>query len=192
MFYTKMDNINCIKRKIEKIIEKSSVPEDPVHSRNTLEWLLKLEPNADVALQIAALGHDIERAVVQRKVNRQSYKNYDDFKYGHSLNSAKILSELMEGCNISRELINDVTSLVSNHETGGDKRSDILKNADSISFFHVNLPYYFERNSFEETKKRYLWGYRKLPVNLKMIVAEFNYDNKKLESLINVKCLFKN
>ncbi len=179
-----MDNINCIKRKIEKIIEKSSVPEDPVHSKDTLKWLFKLEPDADAALQIAALGHDIERAIEQRKVKRESYKNYDDFKHAHSLNSAKILSELMEGCDTGRKLINDVTSLVRNHETGGDGRSDILKNADSISFFHVNLHYYFKRNSIEETMKRCLWGYKKLPDNLKKIVAEFNYEDKKLESII--------
>ncbi len=178
-----MDNINCVKRNIEEIIEKSSVPEDPIHSKNTLKWLFKLEPNADAALQIAALGHDIERAIEQRKIKREPYKNYDDFKRAHSLNSAKILSELMERCNAGRELINYVTSLVRNHETGGDRRSDILKNADSISFFHVNLPYYFERNSIEETMKRCLWGYKKLPDNLKKVVAEFKYNNETIESL---------
>lgn len=184
-----MDNISCIKRKIKDIIEKSSVPEDPVHSKDTLEWLLNLEPDADDALQIAALGHDIERAIEERKVKRKDYKNYDDFRQAHSLNSAKILSELMEECNIDRELLNDVTYLLCNHETGGNRRSDILKNADSVSFFHVNLPYYFERHSVDETKKRCLWGYGKLPDNLKEIVAEFSYGNKKLESLF--RCLLK-
>ena len=70
------------------------------------------------------------------------------------------------------------------HETGGSKRVDILRDADSISFFQVNLPDYFIRNGVEETRKRYLWGYRKLPDNLKRIVAEFDYQNKELESLV--------
>jgi hypothetical protein len=63
-----MDNIDCVKKKMEWIIKKSQVPEDPVHSKNTLEWLLKLKPDADDALKIAALGHDIERAIAERKV----------------------------------------------------------------------------------------------------------------------------
>lgn len=184
MFHIRMDNVDCVKRRIEEIIEKSSVPENPIHSKDTLKWVLKLEPGADEALQIAALGHDIERAIEGRKVRRKDYQNYDDFKRAHSLNSAKILSGLMEECDISRELLDDVAFLVHNHETGGDRRSDILKDADSISFFHVNLPYYFERNSIEETKKRCLWGYRKLPDNLKAVVAEFSYKDKKLESLV--------
>jgi hypothetical protein len=36
----------------------------------------------------------------------------------------------------------------------------------------------------EETKKRCLWGYRKLPKNLKKVVAEFDYQNKELELLV--------
>jgi hypothetical protein len=75
-----MDNIDYLKRKIEEIIKKSPVSEDPIHSKNTLEWLLKLKPDADEALKIAALGHDIERAIEERKVRREDYKNYDEFK----------------------------------------------------------------------------------------------------------------
>ncbi len=176
--------MDCVKRKIEEIIEKSSVPEDPVHSKNTLEWLVQLEPDADDALQIAALVHDIERAIEQQKVKRKDYKNYDDFKEAHSLNSAKMLTVLMEECNIDREFIADVTFLVRNHETGGSRRADILKNADSVSFFHVNLPCYFERNGIVETKRRYIWGYGRLSDNLKKIVSEFHYQDREVESLV--------
>ena len=46
-----MDKIDRVKKKIEEIIKKSSVPEDPIHSKNTLQWLLKLKPDADEALK---------------------------------------------------------------------------------------------------------------------------------------------
>jgi len=179
-----MDNIDCVKKKIEEIIKKSPVSEDPIHSKNTLEWLLKLKPDADEALKIAALGHDIERAIEERKVRREDYKNYDEFKDAHASNSAKDLTEIMEPCNISKKIADDIFFLVCHHETGGSERVDILRDADSISFFQVNLPDYFIRNSVEETRKRYLWGYRKLPDNLKRVVAEFDYQNKELESLV--------
>ena len=179
-----MDNIDCVKKEIEEIIKKSPVPEDPMHSKNTLEWLLKLKPDADDALTIAALGHDIERAIEERKVMREDYKNYDEFKEAHASNSAKILAELMKECSISKKLADDIFFLVRHHETGGTRRVDILRDADSISFFHVNLPYYFIRNGVKETKKRCLWGYRKLPENLKRVVAEFDYQNKELELLV--------
>ncbi len=179
-----MDNINCVKKRIEEIIKESPVPEDLIHSKNTLEWLLKLNPDADEALQTAALGHDIERAIEGRKVKREDFKNYDEFKDTHASNSAKVMTEIMEECDISKRLADDIFSLVRYHETGNTKRIDILRDADSISFFHVNLPYYFIRNGAEETKKRCLWGYRRLSVHLKRIVSEFVYHNKDLEVLV--------
>ncbi len=51
----------------------SSVPEDPRHAENTLDWLLRLKPDADEPLQIATLGHDIERALEAGKVKRATY-----------------------------------------------------------------------------------------------------------------------
>jgi len=179
-----MDNINCVKRKIEEIIKESSVPKDLIHSKNTLEWLLKLNPDADEALKIAALGHDIERAIEGRKVKREDFKNYDEFKDAHASNSAKVMTEIMKECGISKRLADDIFSLVRYHETGNTKCIDILRDADSISFFHVNLPCYFIRNGAEETKKRCLWGYRRLSDHLKSIVSEFVYHNKELEALV--------
>ena len=172
-----------IKKRIEGIIERSLVPEDRVHAKNTLEWLLKLKPDAGEALKIAAYGHDIERAIENRKVRRKDYKSYDDFKKGHALNSAGILKEIMEDCNVRRGLVNDVFNLVRHHETGEDG-ADVLNHADAVSFFQVNLPYYFVRNSLEDTKGRFLWGYKRLPEYLKRVVAKFDYQNKELDSLV--------
>ena len=149
-----------------------------------MEWLLKLKPDADEALKIAALGHDIERAIEEQKVIRKDYISYDDFKKAHALNSAKILKEMMVGCNVGKELIDDVFFLVIHHEIGGNRRVDVLRNADTISFFHVNLPYYFVRNDAEETKGRCLWGYKKLPDNLKRVVANLRYEDKEVEFLL--------
>jgi hypothetical protein len=70
----------------------------------------------------------------------------------------------MKECSISKKIAADILFLVCHHETGGTKRVDILRDADIISFFHVNLLYYFIRNGVEETKKRYLWGTGSYPI----------------------------
>jgi len=177
-----------LKKEIEETIKRSLVLEDLPHSKNTLKWLLKLKPDSDEALKIAALGHDIERAMEERKVRRDNYKSYNEFKDAHALNSAKIMAEIMRGYKLSQELIDAVYFLVRNHERGGNNKVNVLKDADTISFFDVNLPYYFARNSVEETKKRCLWGYKKLSSNLKKIVVEFDYEDKELRSLVS-KCV---
>jgi len=181
-----MDKINLVKRKIEEVIKGSSVPEDPFHSKNTLEWLLKLMPDADESLKIAALGHDIERAIEKKKVRRQDYKDYDTFKDAHALNSAHVLAEIMQANDIDKKMINEVFFLVQHHEVGGTDRVDILKDADSISYFDVNLPLYFIRNNLKETKRRCLWGYQRLSDKGKRIVAGFDFQNKELNALVRV------
>jgi len=179
-----LKNIVCLKKKIEKIIKNSLVSEDPIHSKNTLEWLLKLKPDADEALKIAALAHDIERAIEKRKVRRKDYRDYDKFKNAHALNSANILLEIMKECNASKELTDDVFCLIRFHETGGSRRVNILRGADGISFFHVNLPEYFSRNGKKETEKRWFWGYRRLSEKERIIIAKFNYQDEELNALV--------
>ena len=173
-----------MKRRIEKIISGSPVPEDPVHSKNTLEWLLKLEPEADIALQTAALGHDIERAIENRKIRREPFINYDEFKAAHAKNSAEILMKIMEDCSIKKQLADEIIRLVLRHETGGDQRSELLKNADSISFFDVNLPYYFKRNGWDETKQRCEWGYKRLSAEMKIIVMDITHEKNELNKIM--------
>lgn len=163
------NDIEGLQDEIRSIISRSRVPEDPVHAQNTLEWLLKLRPDADEALHIAALGHDIERAMEDRKVCRDDYENFDTFKADHAKNSAQILKKIMEDKNIGKDLIEEVYRLVCRHETGGDTRSDLIRDADGLSFFEVNLPLYFEREGLEKTLERCRWGYQRLSPRLPLI-----------------------
>lgn len=182
-----MNSTERLRKKIESIIARSGVAEDPVHSKNTLEWLLKFEPDADEALQIAALGHDIERAVSQRKVRREDFPDYDRFKAAHAGNSAVILKEIMLQCGVEDEtLIQEVYDLVRRHEVGGDARCDLLKDADGISFFEVNLPLYYQRNVPEETKRRCVWGYRRLSEKMKNLVGNLTFENEQLNTLLRI------
>ena len=174
-----------IESEIETIISKSQVPEDSIHSQNTREWVLKLKPEADMALQIAALGHDIERSIEERKIKRANFTNYNEFKKAHSQNSAIILHEILVKYNVNQGLIDKVVHLVLLHEFGGMQEANILKCADSISFFDVNLPFYFQRNSEEETAFRIKWGYKRLSKVAKSIVRNFSFDNIELEALFN-------
>lgn len=180
----RMNNIGRLKQRIKSIILRSNIPEDPVHAQNSLEWLLKLKPNADEALQIAAFGHDIERALEKDRVKREDFADYGAFKAAHSLNSARILKKMMQADQVQQDITEDVFQLVRHHEIGGDPRSDLIREADSISFFDVNLPFYFEREGREETLRRCRWGYQRLSPETKKIVQTFFYHYPELNSLI--------
>lgn len=180
-----MNSIERVKKTIESTIAASRVPEDPVHAKNTVQWLLKLDPGADEALQIAALGHDIERAIEERKVRREDFDDYDQFKAAHAANSAEILKEILVECGLEDEtLIQQIYDLVCRHEVGGDPRSDQLKDADSISYFDVNLPLYYQRHGWAETKRRCVWGYGRLSEKMRRVVASLTFENEELNALL--------
>jgi len=179
-----MNTIECAKRKIRAIIAGSEVPEDPRHAENTLEWLLRLSSNADQALQIAALAHDIDRAIEEGRVRRTDYNDYDVFKAAHARNGAKILRVILDKCDTARSIADEACRLVRLHEIGGDLRSDLLKYADSISYFEVNMPLYYQREGWEETKRRCIWGYRRLSSRMKKIVERITYEDEELTHLL--------
>ena len=179
-----MDSINCAKQRIRAIIAKSSVPEDPGHADNVLEWLLKLKPDADQALQLAALAHDIDRADDQTKIKRADFNNYDQFKATHAQHSATILKEILHQCQVEPSIINNACQLVEKHEIGGDTRSDLLKDADSISYFSVNMPLYFQREGYEETLKRCIWGYQRLSSKMREVCQNITYSHDILNQIL--------
>ena len=179
-----MDNIDCAKQKIRAVIAGSQVPEDPRHADNTLEWLLCLEPDAGDALQLAALAHDIDRAIEEIKVKQADFDDYDAFKAAHARNGAELLRPILNACGVAGDIVDEACRLVEVHEVGGDPRSDLLKDADSISYFDVNLPLYCQREGWAETKRRSLWGYRRLSARAKEFVNKICYQDETLMQLL--------
>ncbi len=188
-----MKNFEEIKNYLLDIISNSPIPEDLPHAKNTLHWLLKIYPKADISLKISAIGHDIERAIPER-IKRENYNNYDEFKKAHALRSAKILKNILLNFNLSDNIIQNIFNIVKNHEHGGDFYSNILKEADSLSFFDVNIKYLYEREGYEKTLERAIWGYKRLSDFGKEFLRNIEYKNKYL-NLIKEKILemeFKN
>jgi len=179
-----LKTIQCAEQRIRSAISGSTTPEDPTHAESTLAWVLKLMPEADEALRLAALGHDIERAMATRRALKKNFRSFEEFKAAHAANSAEILRSILEKCGVQEQVRFEVCRLVRLHETGGDERSNILKNADALSFFENNLPLYFARNGAPETKRRATWGYARLSSQLRPIIAQFRYESEELNALL--------
>lgn len=179
-----LKSIRCAEQRIRSVISRSKIPEDPLHAENTLAWVLKLMPEADEALKLAALGHDIDRAIEIRKVQKNRFRSFEEFKAAHASNSAEILEGILEECGVEEGVRVEACRLVRLHETGGDERSDILKNADALSYFQDNMPLYFARNGWTETKRRAMWGYARLSPKLRSIVGQLRFESEDLNTLL--------
>ncbi|MCF6336697.1 MAG: DUF4202 domain-containing protein [Gammaproteobacteria bacterium] len=179
-----MDSVDCAKQKIRAVIAGSRVPEDPGHADNTLKWLLHLQPDVGVALQLAALAHDIDRAIEEVKVQRADFDDYNAFKAAHARHGAELLRPILTACDVARDIVDETCRLVTIHEVGGDPDADLLKDADSISYFDVNLPLYYQREGWAETKRRSLWGYQRLSARARKIVGNIDYEEGAINRLL--------
>ncbi len=147
------------------------------HFKRTVYWLKKLKPAADEAMLIAAIAHDIDRAFRAGTIRLiiQFDKGFKDdfFLIDHPKKGAEITGNFLEKQGADEELISRVKMLVSKHEVGGNRDQNLIKDADSISFFENNaehfatkltrdisrakvkekLDWMFERITFQDAKK---------------------------------------
>lgn len=164
-------------------LRHSQVPEDPGHAENTLQWLLRLCPDADLALRLAALAHDIERSRPDR-LRRQDFSDYDRFKAMHAAIGARMAARLFRQAAVERGVRREACRLIRLHESGGDERSDLLKDADSISFFDHNLPAYFQREGREESLRRACWGYARLSARGRYHLANIRHHHPEVQEIL--------
>lgn len=135
---------------VEKIYSNAN------HLVRTVYWVKKLSPKSSRALILAALTHDIERAFKEgSKPPIPETRKWDDQTYNHwhSKRSAKFVKDFLEKENAKPELIKEILKLISYHEEGGWDEADLLRDADSLSFLEINVPFFISRIPKELNKK---------------------------------------
>lgn len=179
-----MDKFYLIKKEIDKLTKEAPYEVEYSHSQSVLKWVLKLEPHADVALKIAALSHDIDRSIPERRIRAEDFNDYNEYKKQHSLRSSEIISELMKKFNFNKEIIEKTQFLIENHEIGGEGDAEILKEADSLSFFENNLGHYIKTNP-KYVKDKIKFMYTRLSEKAKkLVLEEINFKDKKIKKIV--------
>jgi len=155
------------------------------HFLRTAHWVKELNPNADEAMYIAAVTHDIERAY--RKNSKASdifkKKGFQDeaFLKNHQEKGAKIISDFLHEQSASDELIDRVKMLVAKHEVGGNDDQNIIKDADSISFFENNAMHFVEVKAKEignnQVKEKFDWMFNRISSDTAKQIALKWYKN---------------
>jgi len=161
-------------------IEKSSQIE---HFVRTVHWIKTLSPEADEALLVAAIAHDIERAFRQKDMSekRASVGWVSIEFYGpHEDRGAEIIADFLKRKNVDSDFIERVKMLVSKHEEGGNDDQNILKDADSLSFFETNVSLFFEKNLLEigkeKVKQKFDWMFNRITSKKAKQIAQPLYE----------------
>jgi hypothetical protein len=177
-----MTKFDLVFEEISKITKNAADKTEYGHSQSVWQWVLKLKPDADIALQIAALGHDIDRSFEDYRKMKAKYATYDEYKKAHALLSAQITCDILKKHNFDRAMIEKVKHLIENHEIGGEGDVAILTEADSMTFFN-NLQHYRDTHTEKETIDKIKFMYNRLSTKAKKLVNQIKFKDQELSAL---------
>lgn len=113
-------------------LTKADNKNDIIHAKRTVYWIKELKPDADQALLIAGIAHDIERAFYgdwkKGSMNSEELKKHQDL-------SAVEIEKFLRKEKAAEDTIERVKMLVAYHEEGGDEDQNILCDADCLAYF---------------------------------------------------------
>ena len=156
-----------VKKFVKESFRKCGFKEQIKHLERTVYWVKKLKPNADEALLIAAFVHDIETAFAWKKLQKNYKPKFVDKNRlkKHQKEGAEIIGEFLEKQGANPEMVNRVKMLISKHEEGGNEDQDLLKDADSISFFENNVDMFLKiakKAGKEKVRQKFYWMYNRI------------------------------
>jgi len=140
------------------------------HLQRTAYWLGKLKPDADEAFLIAALAHDVQRALDAPKGEKPpkpkgGFLDKDIMKH-HQERGGELMEEFLMKEGAAPEFAERVRHLISRHELGGDPDQDLLKDMDSLSFLENNIEFFLSNIETaadkEKVREKFTWMFERI------------------------------
>jgi hypothetical protein len=135
---------------------KPLVRADYVHAIDTWQWLLRLDPAAGAAVQMASLLHDVERLESEADARIEHHApDYLRFKLRHARRGGQIARDVLAACGVDEVTRERAVGLVEEHETpGADPCRALLNDADALSFFSRNSAGYADYFGPAQTRQK--------------------------------------
>jgi predicted metal-dependent HD superfamily phosphohydrolase len=147
-------------------VDKPLVRADYRHALDVWQWVLRLDPEAGGAVQLAALFHDVERVFSEADFrSEQMVEAYDDYKARHAARSAAITARVLEEEGCEAALRTRTAELIAGHDQPGRADSQdaaLLEDADALSFFSLNSSGYLRYYGAEQARRKVEWTLARL------------------------------
>jgi hypothetical protein len=159
-------------------LDRPLVKADHDHALDTWQWALELDPDAGLALQAAALFHDIERLDSESEVRiEHRAPDYQAFKDEHARRGALVAARALAGAGLPSSEIAHVIDLVAGHERPFARgEAALLADADVLSFFSCNLPGFLRCYGPSHTQIKIAWSWCRLRPEARRMIERIRFD----------------
>lgn len=143
---------------------KPLVRADYNHALDAWQWLLRIDREASLAVQIAALFHDIERLVSEADQRIEHLApDYQQFKDAHARRGAQMTDRQLIEAGVPEPVRQRVAEIITAHErTSDDAEVALLNDADALSWFSLNSPGYADYYGAGQTRKKLLYTWNRM------------------------------
>jgi hypothetical protein len=140
-------------------LQKPLVRADYHHALDAWQWLLRLQPEASGAVQLAALLHDVERLESEPDARVEHLApDYAVFKNAHARRGAILARRVLGGCGYDGPTRERAAELVESHERpGAEPESSLLADADALSFFSQNSSGYIDYFGIDAARRKIIY-----------------------------------
>lgn len=153
------------------------------HLVRTVYWLKELKPDADEALLVSAIAHDIERTFRQKdvleKITSVGFTGAEFYR-PHEKHGAEIIADFLKHQNVEDGFIDRVKMLVSRHEEGGNDDQNLLKDADSVSWLETYVPIFLDKilqtRGKEKVRQKFDWMFNRITSEKAKQIAQPMYE----------------
>jgi hypothetical protein len=137
-------------------LDKPLVRADYDHALDVWQWMLRLDLEASLSAQAAALFHDLERLVSEANVRIEHFApDYQAFKDEHARRGAALARAVLAGLPLQPWVQDRIGALIGAHERPGeDAELALLNDADALSFFSLNSAGFLDYFGPEHTRAK--------------------------------------
>ncbi|HWN42494.1 MAG TPA: DUF4202 family protein [Thermoanaerobaculia bacterium] len=154
-------------------LDKPLVRADWAHALDVWQWMVRLDPQASLAVQLAALFHDVERLISEAdaRIEHQT-DDYQGFKDEHARRGAEMADGALEQAGVDAATRMQVARLIAGHErTSNDPDLALLNDADALSFFSLNSTGYVDYFGPEAARRKVAWTLARLRPEARLRLA---------------------
>jgi hypothetical protein len=158
-------------------LKKPLVRADYDHALDTWRWTLRMNLQASLALQLAALFHDIERVSSEPEQRVEHLAtDYRAFKQAHARSGALLSADILNACGLPKALVRRVQHLVERHEVPGqDDELAALNDADALSFFSLNSWGFIHYFGLDHTRTKVSYTLARMRPAARSYLVRFRY-----------------